>query len=613
MKYKRANVLPNIGTWELDLKTGILDWDFVTKSIHKVSEQYFPDYESAINFYTGINHRERIKALFQKLITTGEMFVEQFEIFANTDNVKWVESSAQAEFEDGECVLIYGTFQDITAQKNLQKTVQLNEEKFQKAFEFAPIGMSLVSTEGNWIKVNKQICKITGYSEDELMKLTFQDLTHPDDLEKDLASLKRMLTKEIDNYEMEKRYFHKKGHIVWVYLTVSLVWNNDGSPLYFISQLKDITEQKKYSEELLRERQRLFQTIEGTHIGTWEWHIQENVIAYNERWAGIVGYTLEELMPVSKETWYGFVHPDDMVIARKALELCFKKEAEYYECEYRMKHKNGDWVWVHDRGKVIEWSFDNKPLVMLGTHADITQRKNSEQELINTLDIVSEQNKRLLNFTHITSHNLRSHIGNFQMLLNLLPEETDEQKKKELIEFLITIANDLQETVHYLNEVLQIQTNLNQQVKKINLHTEVEKVLVNLKGMITETSAVIHNEIPINLHIDYSPEYTEGVLLNLITNAIKYRHPNRNPVIYIKTIKIEKYIILQIEDNGMGIDLDLHGQKLFGMYKTFHSNKDARGLGLFITKNQVDAMGGKIEVESEVDKGSTFKVYIKNQ
>ncbi|MBA4850079.1 HAMP domain-containing sensor histidine kinase [Emticicia sp. BO119] len=613
MKYKRANLLPNIGTWELDLKTGILDWDYVTKSIHEVSENYFPDLESAVNFYAGSEHRERIITLVKKLISTGESFVEQFEIFTNKNNVKWVESSAQADFEDGKCILIYGTFQDITAQKTLLETLYLNEEKFQKAFEFAPIGMALVSPSGQWIKVNKQVCKITGYSEEELMTLTFQDLTYTDDLDKDLALVKQMLNKEIENYEMEKRYFHKKGHIVWVHLTVSLVRNNEGLPLYFISQINDITQQKNASEELQRERQRLFQTIEGTNIGTWEWNIQEDIMIYNERWAGIVGYTLEELKPINKKTWNNLVHPDDSEISDKALEKCFLRESEYYECEYRMKHKSGDWIWVQDKGKVIEWSVEKKPLIMLGTHADITERKNSEQELKNTLDIVSEQNKRLINFTHITSHNLRSHTGNFQMLLGLLLEETDEIKKKELTEFLLTIANDLQETIHYLNEVLQIQTNLNQQVKKINLFNETEKVLLNIKGSIDETSAIVHIDIPQNLTVNYSPEYIESVLLNLLTNAIKYRHPDRNPVINIDTKNTEKYIILKIEDNGMGIDLGLHGQKLFGMYKTFHSNKDARGLGLFIIKNQIEAMGGKIEVESEVDKGSTFKVYIKNQ
>lgn len=613
MKYKRANLLPNIGTWELDLKTGVLEWDFIAKSIYDVSENQFPDYNSVINSYAGPEHRNKINILIEKLIRTGEPFVEQFEILTIKGDLKWVETSAQAEFEDGVCVLIYGTFQDITAHKTLLNSLKLNEEKFLKAFEFAPIGMALVSLEGKWMKVNKQVCKITGYTEDKLMRLTFQEITHPDDLDNDLESLNKMLIKEIDNYNMEKRYFHKNGHTVWVHLTVSLVWNNEGSPLYFISQINDITEQKKASEALLREQQRLKQTIEGTNIGTWEWIIPDNTIVYNERWASIVGYTIEELKPISKQTWIDLVHPDDKDIPDKALDKCFTKETEYYECEYRMKHKNGGWVWVHDRGKVIDWSNENKPLLMLGTHADITQRKNSEQELRDTLDLVSEQNKRLVDFTHITSHNLRSHIGNFQMLLNLLPEETDEHKKKELIDFLIKIANDLQETVHYLNEVLQIQTNLNQQVKKVNLSHEVEKVLVNFKESLDKNSAIVQVNIPTNLSINYSIEYIESVLVNLISNAIRFRQPGRNLRIKIETDIQEKYIILKIEDNGTGIDLELHGQKLFGMYKTFHSNKDSRGLGLFITKNQVDAMGGKIEVESEVGQGTTFKVYIKKQ
>ncbi|GAB3513990.1 sensor histidine kinase [Emticicia fontis] len=613
MKYERANLLPNIGTWELDLKTGILDWDFVTKSIYDVSEKFFPTLESAVNFYTGTGHRDRIMGLIQQLINTGKPFVEKFQIVTSKGNVKWVESTAQADFENGACVMLHGTFQDVTAQETLLQTLQLNIDKFQKAFEFAPIGMALVSPEGKWIKVNKQICKITGYNEGELMKLTFQDITHPDDLDKDLSLVGQMLNKEIDNYEMEKRYFHKNGQIVWVHLTVSLVVDNDGAPMYFISQLNDITEQKRASEELQRERQRLYQTIEGTNIGTWEWHVQENVIIYNERWAGIVGYTLEELKPISKKIWNDLVHPDDQEIPDVALEKCFAGETEFYECEYRMHHKSGEWIWVHDKGKVIEWSFDKRPILMLGTHADVTQRKNSEQELKNTLDLVSEQNKRLINFTHITSHNLRSHTGNFQMLLGVLLEETDEAKKNELTEFLITIANDLQETVHYLNDVLQIQTNLNQQVKKVNLYNEIEKVLTNIKGSIEETSAVVHIDLPQNLVVDYSPQYIESILLNLLTNAIKYRHPDRKPNIHIRSEHTDKYLILKIEDNGMGIDLNLHGQKLFGMYKTFHTNKDARGLGLFIVKNQIDAMGGKIEAESKVDKGSTFKVYIKNQ
>jgi PAS domain S-box-containing protein len=125
-----------------------------------------------------------------------------------------------------------------------------NDALFQSAFEFAAIGMALVSPEGKWLRVNRSVCKITGYSEAELLERTFQDITHPDDLEADLENVRKMLAGEIDTYQMEKRYFHKNGSIVWILLSVSLVRTKSGDPLFFIGQIQDITRQKKSEEEL---------------------------------------------------------------------------------------------------------------------------------------------------------------------------------------------------------------------------------------------------------------------------------------------------------------------------------------------------------------------------
>jgi PAS domain S-box-containing protein len=121
---------------------------------------------------------------------------------------------------------------------------------FQSAFEFAAIGMALVSPEGKWLRVNRSVCHITGYSEAELLQRTFQDITYPEDLESDLENVRKMLAKEIDTYQMEKRYFHKNGSIVWVLLSVSLVRTKSGEPLFFISQIQDITRQKTSEEQL---------------------------------------------------------------------------------------------------------------------------------------------------------------------------------------------------------------------------------------------------------------------------------------------------------------------------------------------------------------------------
>lgn len=150
-----------------------------------------------------------------------------------------------------------------------------SDSLFQSAFEFAAIGMALVSPEGKWLRVNRSVCKITGYNETELLARTFQDITHPDDLESDLENVRRLLARKIDTYQMEKRYFHKGGSIVWVLLSVSLVRTKSGEPLFFISQIQDITRQKASEEQLVNataEVKRLQKQL--LKICTWTKRIQ---------------------------------------------------------------------------------------------------------------------------------------------------------------------------------------------------------------------------------------------------------------------------------------------------------------------------------------------------
>jgi PAS domain S-box-containing protein len=129
------------------------------------------------------------------------------------------------------------------------------------------------------------------------------------------------------------------------------------------------------------ENKKLQYIIEGSNLATWEWNVQTGETIFNQRWAEIIGYTLEEIQPVDINTWIGFCHPDDLKKSDEALQLHFTSQTPFYDFESRMKHKNGSWVWVHDRGKVIEWTNDGKPLFMFGTHTDITSRKQTEASL----------------------------------------------------------------------------------------------------------------------------------------------------------------------------------------------------------------------------------------
>ncbi|WP_422350508.1 PAS domain S-box protein [Flagellimonas sp.] len=250
---------------------------------------------------------------------------------------------------------------------------------------------------------------------------------------------------------------------------------------------------------------------------------------------------------------------------------------------------------------------------LIGMSMDITHIKQKEDQLHNLINVTAIQNKKLINFAHIVSHNLRSHTANFSMLLDFLIRESDEKEKQRIMKMLFHASDNLLDTLENLNEVVDISTNVNLDKKSLNLSEHITKLQQNLSAFLEENQVEFENHVPDDIMVSSVPAYLESILLNLVTNAVKYHHPDRRPVVKLRAIKQDKHVIFSVTDNGLGIDLNRYGDKIFGMYKTFHNNKDARGLGLYIIKNQIEAMDGSISVTSEVDKGSTFNVYFNEE
>lgn len=252
---------------------------------------------------------------------------------------------------------------------------------------------------------------------------------------------------------------------------------------------------------------------------------------------------------------------------------------------------------------------------LVGISLDISDLKEKEEELRDLVNLVSSQNKKLVNFAHIVSHNLRSHTANFSMLLDFLAHEKDESEKNNILDMLTEASDKLMDTLENLNEVVSINTNANLVRKAIPLKNKIETVRQNLSADVTKNSAKIINQVSETITIEVIPEYIDSILTNLISNAVRFKNPERDPIVTLNAVIENGYTVLTVTDNGLGIDLKKDGPKLFGMYKTFHDHSDARGMGLFITKNQVEAMNGKVGVESQLGIGSTFKIYFdgKNQ
>ncbi|MBT0606700.1 PAS domain-containing sensor histidine kinase [Aequorivita echinoideorum] len=485
-KYKdlldRTNEAAIIGTWEVDLIAQKVSWSDVTKRIHEVPADYEPSFENGIAFYKEGKNRERILKLFNECVVEGKGFDDEFIIETHLGNEKWVRSIGISVRENDECVKVYGVFQDIDEKARLIKRLELAEQIFRKTFDFAGVGMALVSLDLSWINVNKSLSKMLGYTKAELLKLKYSDLIHQEELENDTHLLKEALRGHIESFESEKRLMSKSGEIIWIILTISLVRDDEGNPLHFVMQFSDIT------------------------------------------------------------------------------------------------------------SKILD--------------------KKRVQEL---LEITKDQNFRLLNFTHIVSHNLRSHSGNLAMLLNLMEMDAPEAMENEIFPMLKTAVGNLEETVQHLNEVAILNTKTGQNLSSLSLFDYLEKAITSIRAVSLEQKSTIVNKIDPKINVLAIPAYLDSILLNFLTNAIKYRSPERPPIIEVDAVVEDDNVVISFKDNGLGIDLKTHGDKLFGMYKTFHEAKDSRGLGLFITKNQIEAIGGKVWVKSTVGVGTTFFVSLKNQ
>lgn len=375
-----------------------------------------------------------------------------------------------------------------------------------------------------------------------------------------------------------------------------------------IVSTEDITERIAAEKIILETKQRvesLINTIDGI---VWECNPTTFSFTFISKKAEkILGYTSEEWLE-NPNFWSEHIHPEDR---EWTIKYCALKTSQNlnHDFEYRMIAKNGSIVWLRDIVNVV--MENDKATSLSGILIDITKTKEAEKELNDSFNLVTEQNKRLLNFSYIVSHNLRSHTSNISSIMDLIENSESEQERNEMILLLKTISNSLNETMLHLNEVINIRKNIGLVSESLNLNQYIDNAQNVLMEQITLNDVSITTDIPKTVMVNYNPAYLESILYNIISNSIRYRHPERKPAISIKWLIENDLNVLQISDNGVGIDLVKNADKIFGMYKTFSNNTDAKGIGLFITKNQIDAMGGKITVESEPNIGTTFKIYIR--
>lgn len=533
----------------------------------------------------------------------------EYRMLAKDGNYRWILDQAKVveRDENGKPIRMSGTHTDITDRKQIEEELKISQQQFKGAFDHSAIGMALVSSDGRFLSVNESVCEIVGYCEKDLLRKTFQDITHPDDLEIDLSYVNQMLEGTIDTYQMEKRYIHRDGRIVWVLLSVSLVKHSDGTPNYFVSQIEDITGRKK-TESNLRESEsqiKLIIDMSPAFIA----YVSIDDLCYrfvNKKFEDAFGLSKEEfrgkhIRNVIGDANYEFALPYIEKV-RSGLPASYEN---YFDTEMGRRYVQVNYVPdIGDNGNV-------RGIVVM-SH-DITDRKNMEaaQKTLHEQEKHASIGKVAGKMAHDFNNILGIMLGTSELLLS---EDLPESQKREIEVIKENAIRGKEITQNLLffakeQELKYTQVNLN------------EKVDLVLKAMRKDLKGVkVHIDYGVNLEeVILDEGLVHNMLINLLQNSIHAMSKTEFPELTVSTGKENKSVYIEVTDNGCGIPRKYH-EMVFApnftlkgsMDKTGAYSKDIKGsgYGLANVKKAIEKHGGKIFLESDEGKGARIKVEI---
>ena len=398
-----------------------------------------------------------------------------------------------------------------------------------------------------------------------------------------------------------------QGKSIWVN-TIGRPKFKNGRCVRIIGTVQDITESMPLQEEKVRKVEHITSVQPIFDVAPTGMAIidlqNETIIDINKH--------LSQLLGKSKNLFIGNSYKS-FVSLKKSEIIQLTKELNqnnvFGPIEKRVLLENNEEIFLKLKGKKIDDDFDSKILLSC---ENVTKYKVQEEVMATSLQKSEEELDKIVHFSHMVSHNLKSHATNFDLLLNFLNNEQDSDERENLLKMLFKATDNLTGSIKGLRELVDIQYKIDDEKKSIKFNDYVYKVLENYNGLVKQEGVKVFNEISDDVTVKAIPNYLENILSNLIVNAIKFRKADQNPILVISAEKTDSYTIFSIEDNGIGMDLSKVGDKLFALYRTLHSIDRSRGMGLYLTKYQVDLMKGKIEVDSELDRGSAFKVYFPN-
>jgi PAS domain S-box-containing protein len=515
--------------------------------------------------------------------------------------------------------LIFASSKDVTIELKARENMQRSEERYRMLTELISDYVYAVRIDNNevhveWVSDNIQ--RILGYSFEEIaVPGAWERLVWPQDVKHIMSDTCRL--NEADEKVSEYRTTTKGGEVRWMRDYHRIVRRGSDAKCYIIGATKDITTEKEAQIALLHTKDLLEQTGRAARIGTWEF----DVIHQQLIWSDITRMLHE--VPLSFQpdvaTAINFYKEGD---SRQKITEAFNRainEGVSYDMELEIITATQRTIWVRTIG-IPEWQ-NGRCVRVYGAFQDIDEQKNiqialqqSEQVLLERneqleqlIELTKRQNERLKEYTYITSHNLRSSVANILSLSDLLYTMPN---NVELLDMMQSAARQLDSTIFKMNMLLDVDNMAaNNEKEPVNLLDAIRENLDLLRSRRTDDIQITIT-VPPQLTVAALPAYLDSILHNLLSNAMKYCRSDVPCQIAIQAYEEGNDVVISVTDNGLGMDLMKDGDKLFRMGSRLHTDKEGKGLGLFLTKHQIETMGGRIEVESTPGKGSVFRVYL---
>jgi PAS domain S-box-containing protein len=570
-----------------------------------------PAHHIGKNVFNYVHPRDKawVSSKFMKLVESG---VKQFHLgpyrYRNdSGKFAWIESTITNLLADPSVNGIVVNSRDITERKILTEELAKNNERLLTAQKVAKLGYLEYNLHTKKFYCTDELYGIVGadINQESIDFKTLERSIHPEDVERVKREFLLSLTeKQPLNTEYRQLLPDHKQKVLLVIGEVIRDNKGTGTPIFRLT-IQDITENKKAVQEFKSLESRFKSLFENSLDAIVITLIDSTIVSSNPAFRKLLGYTESEAVQLTR--WQVFDDSDAATVA-----LMRQREVDgYCKGEIIVKHKSGLKIPAEISSIIVK---DDSGKIYTSTIIrDIRDKKKSEEEQKVLTDELMKNNKDLQQFSYITSHNMRAPVANLLSLLSLYNKENlADEFNTVLLQKFEDATLQLNNTLNDLINILVIKSNTNIDKEKLNFSDTFMMVRRSLESLLREADANLVADFTAVDTIEYNKIHLESVFLNLISNAVKYRSPARKLALRVASHAEDNWVVVSFEDNGLGIDLDRYKDRLFGLYQRFHDSKDGKGLGLYMIKSQVEALGGKIEVESKPDKGSIFKVFFKN-